>query len=128
MRGHVIIKKKKKKKKALGEYLIDDVVDNLMEGKIRKEWQNSKVVFIPKPTKDLALLKVCRPITFINCIGKLGETVGAYELQQAGLLHRYQFGSLNGRSTIDVVFCEVIRVQRCFSAIVKAGWGLGDVK
>ena len=44
-------------KSVLGEYLIDDVVDNLMEGKIPKEWQDPKVVFIPKPNRDMELLK-----------------------------------------------------------------------
>ena len=44
-------------KSVLGEYLIDDVVDNLIEGKIPKEWQDSKLVFIPKPNRALALLK-----------------------------------------------------------------------
>ena len=97
-------------KSVLGEYLIDDVVDNLMEDKISKEWQNSKVVFIPKPNRDLALLKAWRPITLINCIGKLGEKVVVDELQQAGLLHRHQFGSVKGRSAIDAVFREVTRV------------------
>ena len=115
-------------KSVLGEYLIDDVVDNLMEGKIPKEWQNSKVVFIPKPNRALAHLKAWRPITLINCIGKLGEKVVADELQQAGLLHRQQFGSVKGRSAIDAVFHEVTRVQRCLSAGGKAGWGLWDVK
>ena len=115
-------------KSVLCEYLIDNVVDNLMEGKIPKEWQNSKVVFIPKPNRDLAILKAWRPITLINCIGKLGEKVVADELQQAGLLHRHQFGSVKGRSAIDVVFCEVTRVQRCQSVGGKAGWGLGNVK
>ena len=89
-------------KSILGEYVIDDVVDNLMEGKFPKEWQDSKVVFIPKPTRDLALLKAWRPITLINCIGKLGEKVVADELQQASLLHRHQFGSVKGRSAIDI--------------------------
>ena len=99
-----------------------------MEGKTHKEWQNSKVVFIPKPNRDLALLKAWCPITLINCIGKLGEKVVADELQQAGLLHRHQFGSVKGRSAIDAVFREVTRVQRCLSAGRKAGWGLWDVK
>ena len=97
----------------LGEYLIDDVVDNLMECKIPKEWQDSKVVFIPKLNRYLALLKAWRPITHINYIGKLGEKIVVDELQQAGLLHRRQFGSVKGRSPIDAVFREVTRVQRC---------------
>ena len=85
-------------------------------------------MFIPKPNRDLALLKAWRPITLINCIGKLGKQVVADKLQQAGLLHRHQFGSVKGRSTVDEVFREVTRVQRCLSAGGKAGWGRWDVK
>ena len=44
-------------KTVLGEYLISEVVDNLLEGRIAKEWQQSKVVFISKPKRDLTLLK-----------------------------------------------------------------------
>ena len=98
-------------KSVLGEFLIDDVVDNLMEGKIPKEWQNSKVGFISKPNRDLALLKAWCPITLINCFGKLGEKVVADELQQAVLLHRHQFGSVKGKLAMDAVFGEVRRVQ-----------------
>ena len=115
-------------KSVLGKYLIDDVVDNLMEGTIPKEWQDSKVVFIPKPNRDLALLKAWRPITLIYCIGKLWEKVVADEIQQAGLLHRHKFGSVKGSSAIDAVFREVTRVQPCLAAGGKAGWGLWDVK
>ena len=86
------------------------------------------MVFIPKPNRDLALLKAWRPITLINCIGKLREKVVADELHQAGLLHRHQFGSVKRRLAIDAVFREVTRVQQCLSAGGKAGWGLWDVK
>ena len=97
----------------LGEYLIYQGVGNLLEWRIPKEWQKSKVVFIPKPKRDLNLLKAWRPITLINCIGKLGERVVADELQNEGLLHKHQFGSVKGRSAIDAVFREVTTVQRC---------------
>ena len=49
-------------------------------------------------------------------------------LQQAGLLHKHQFGSVKGRSGIDAVFREVTRVQRCLLAGGKVGWDLWDVK
>ena len=95
-----------------------------MEVRILKEWQKSKVVFIPKPKRNLTLLKAWQPITLINCIGKLGKKVVANELQNAGLLHRHQFGSVKGRSAIDAVFREVTRVQRYLSEGGKSGWGL----
>ena len=79
------------------------------------------MVFIPKLGKDHTQLKAWRPITLINCIGKLGEKVVVEELQQANLLHRHQFGSVKGRSAIDAVFREVTRVPRCLSNKGSAG-------
>ena len=103
------------------------VAINLTMSSIPKEWQDSKVVFIPKPGKDHRQLKAWQPITFINCIGKLGEKVVAEELQAGNLLHRLHFGSVEGRSAIDAVFKEVARVQGCLMRKGKAGWGLWDV-
>ena len=36
----------------LGDELMKEVAGNLTRGRIPKEWQNSKVVMIPKPGKD----------------------------------------------------------------------------
>jgi len=36
----------------LGSELIGEVAENLINGRIPKEWQHSKVVMIPKPGKD----------------------------------------------------------------------------
>ena len=108
-------------KTPLGRALMGQVAQQLAAGTVPREWQDSKVVCIPKPGKDHTQLKAWRPITLINCIGKLGEKVVAEELQQANLLHRHQFGSVKGRSVIDAVFREVTRVQRCLSNKGSAG-------
>ena len=63
-------------KSVLGEYLINNMVDNLIEGKIRKEWQNSKVVFIPKPKRDLALFFFFFFISVLACGLDHGEAPG----------------------------------------------------
>ena len=115
-------------KTPLGKVLMEQVVQQLATGTIPRQWQDSKVGFIPKPGKDHTQLKAWRPITLSNCIGKLGEKVVAEELQKANLLHRHQFGSVKGRSAIDAVFREVTRVQQCLSNKGSAGWGLWDVK
>ena len=64
----------------LGEQLMVQVAINLTMGTIPKEWQDSKVVFIPKLSKDHTQLKHWRPINLINCVGKLVEKVVAEEL------------------------------------------------
>ena len=50
----------------MGEQLMVQVATNLTMGSIPKEWQDSKVVFIPKPGKDHTQLKAWRPITVSN--------------------------------------------------------------
>ena len=50
---------------------------NLWKGRIPREWQNSKVVIIPKLGKDHEKTKEWRLINLINCISKLGEKVVA---------------------------------------------------
>ena len=104
------------------------VATNLTMGSIPKEWQDSKVVFIPKPGKNHTQLRAWRPIILINCIGKLGEKAVGEESQVGNLLHRLQFGSVKGRSAIDAVFRDGARVQGCLARKGKAEWGHWDVK
>jgi len=112
----------------LGRELIGEVVENLINGTIPKEWQYSKVVMISKPGKDHGKTKGWRPINLINCVGKLGEKVVADRLQESGLLHRHQFGSVKGRSAIEAALRVVTRAQRCMAAERAVGWNFWDVK
>ena len=109
--SYKILKAATNLKTTLGSALMLQVATSLSTGSVPMEWQQSKVVFIPKPGKDHTQLKSWRSITLINCIGKLGEKVVADKLQEAGLLHGLQFGSVKNRSAIDTVFREVTRVQ-----------------
>ena len=61
----------------LGRELIEEVVDNLWRETIPDAWRQRRVVFIPKPGRDLTLAKNWRPLNLINCVGKLGEKVVA---------------------------------------------------
>ena len=61
----------------LGREVITEVAISLREGWIPEEWQLSKMVFIPKPSKDHRVAKGWSPINLINCIGKLAEKVVA---------------------------------------------------
>jgi len=98
----------------LGDELMKEVAGNLARGRrIPKEWQNSKVVMIPKPGKDYNKTKGWRPINLINCIGKLVEKVVANRLQESGLLHQHQFGSVKGRSVTEATLRVVTKAQRC---------------
>ena len=68
----------------LGQELVDEVVDNLVNGVIPPAWREMRVVFIPKPRRDLSLTKSWKPLNLINCVGKLGEKVVADQIQDFG--------------------------------------------
>jgi len=63
----------------LGSELIGEVAENLINGKIPKEWQHSKVVMIPKPRKDHVKTKAWRPIVMgdanSSTAGRLTESI-----------------------------------------------------
>ena len=101
-----------------GEELLIQMAKQLEMGRAPSDWQLSQVVMIPKPGKDHTQLKGWCPINLINCVCKLGEKVVADELQEAGLFHRHQYGSIKGRSAVEPVFREVVRAQR---ALAKKG-------
>ena len=109
----------------LGQELVDEVVDNLIFGIIPPAWREIRVVFIPKPGRDISLTKSWRPLNLINCVGKLGEKVVADRIQDYGgdLFHHLQFGSVRGRSAIDVLYRSVVKVRRCLDAGGAVGWG-----
>ena len=109
----------------LSRDLVDKVVDNLVYGVIPPVWREMRVVFIPKPGRDLTLTKSWRPLNFINCVGKLGEKVVADRIQDYGkdLFHHLQFGSVRGRSAVDILYRSVVRARRCLDAGGGVGWG-----
>ena len=114
----------------LGRELIDEMVDNLWRGVIPAAWRQMRVVFIPKPGRDLTVAKNWRPLNLINCVGKLGEKVVADRIQDYAdeLFHRLQFGSVRGRSAVDVLYRSVVRVRACMDKGGSVGWGFWDVK
>ena len=114
----------------LGRELIDEVVDNLWRGVILAAWRQMRVVFIPRPGRDLSVARNWRPLNLINCVGKLGEKVVADRIQDYGdeLFHRWQYGSVRGRSAVDVLYRSVLKVRACIHKGGGVGWGFCDVK
>ena len=108
--------------------LIREVAENLVNGNIHKEWQHSKVVMIPKPVKDHSKTEGWRPTNLFNCIGKLGEKVVADRLQESGLLHRHQLGTVKGRSAMEAALRVITKAQRCMAGEGGVGWNFWDVK
>ena len=86
-------------------------------------FKESVSVIIPKPNKpDYSIPKAYRPIALLNTVGKLLTKILANRLQhdaaQYGLLHRDQFGGIQGHSTIDagLVLTDFISEHR------ERGW------
>ena len=73
------------------------------------------MVFIPKPGHDLTVTKSWRPLNLINYVGKLGEKVVVDRIQDFGghLFHHLQFGSVWGRSAVDVLYRSVVKTRQC---------------
>ena len=63
-------------------------------------------------------------------MGKLGEKVVADRIQDFGgeLFHHLQFGSVRGRSTVDVLYRSVMRARSHMNEWGGVGWGFWDVK
>ena len=107
-----------------------EIVDNLARGVIPPAWREMQVVFIPKPGRDLTLAKNWRPLNLINCVGKWGEKIVADRIQdfRGDLFHHLQFGSVKGRSAVDVLSRSVVKATRCIDEGGDVGWGFGEVK
>ena len=110
--------------------LIEEIVDYLACGVIPPAWREMQVVFIQKPGRDLTLAKNWRPLNLINCVGKLREKVVADRIQDIGgdLFHHLQFGSVKGRSAVDMLYRSVVKARRCIDEGGEVGWGFLDVK
>jgi len=54
----------------------------------------------------------------------LGEKVVANRLQESGLLHKHQFGSVKGRSVTEAALRVVPKAQRYMARGEAVGWGL----
>ncbi|KAF8638112.1 hypothetical protein AX14_010227 [Amanita brunnescens Koide BX004] len=86
-------------------------------------FKDSISVIIPKPNKpDYSIPKAYRPIALLNTLGKLLTKILANRLQhdaaQYSILHRDQFGGIQGHSTIDagLVLTDFISEHR------ERGW------
>ncbi|KAF8644940.1 hypothetical protein AX14_009330 [Amanita brunnescens Koide BX004] len=86
-------------------------------------FKDSVSVIIPKPGKpDYSIPKAYRPIALLNMVGKLLTKILANRMQhdaaQYNLLHRDQFGGIQGHSTIDagLVLTDFISEHR------ERGW------
>lgn len=114
----------------LGRELIEGVVGHLHAGVIPNPYSKMRVVYIPKLGRDLMLAKNWRPLNLINCVGRLVEKVVPDSITDLGgeLFHCLQYGSVQGRSAIDVLYKSVRKARHCIDGGGIVGWGFCDMK
>ena len=84
-------------------------------------WHNAKVVILPKPLRpDYSLPKAYRPISLLECTGKLLEKIMAKrvtsDINLYSLLPSNQFGSRDYHSAVDAVMCLVHQAEGAIHA------------
>lgn len=88
----------------------------LRHGGFPAAWQIAKCVPIPKPGKtDLSQPKSLRPISLLSCLGKIFETILAYQIAEAaeicGALTSREFGCRKHLSAIDALMTTITTTQ-----------------
>ena len=91
----------KKNWKKISKPVTDSIHKSIMEGEMSLDQKRATITLIPKPGKDLKLLKNWRPLSLLNCDYKIYAKVMAIRLQTAlnKLISPDQSGGIKGRST-----------------------------
>jgi hypothetical protein len=98
---------------------ITKVVDSLISsGSWPQTLKESLTVVIPKPNKtDFTVAKSYRPIALLNTFAKLVTKVLASKMQSDAclhsLLHPFQMGGIQKRSTLDAAACLIHVLSAC---------------
>jgi hypothetical protein len=113
-------------------------VVNLLEACLRtghhpRLWKEAVVAVIPKPKRsDYTLAKNFRPISLLECLGKLLEKVVAKliyrDMTKHNLIPTTQFGGRNASSTLDAGLALLHDIQSAHQAGLRAGILLFDIQ
>ena len=96
-------------------------------------WKEAVVCVIPKPNRaDYTLAKNFRPISLLECLGKLLEKVVAKliyrDMSNHDLVPATQFGGRNASSTLDAGLTLLHDIQAAHQAGLRAGMLLFDIQ
>jgi hypothetical protein len=115
-----------------------DRITNLLNACLRaghhpRLWKEAVVCVIPKPNRvDYTLAKNFRPISLLECLGKLLEKVVAKliyrDMSRYPLVPNTQFGGRNASSTLDVGLTLLHDIQSAHQAGLRAGILLFDIQ
>jgi hypothetical protein len=101
------------------KFIIDTYNECLNLGYFPAAWKTTKTVIIPKPGKSKQYIENYRPITLINCLGKVLEKMITNRLtshlERTGVLPMHQAGFRIGRSTTEHIFNLTEKVSENFA-------------
>jgi Reverse transcriptase (RNA-dependent DNA polymerase) len=105
----------------------------LKAGHHPRPWKEAIVCVIPKPNRaDYTLAKNYRPISLLECLGKLLEKVVAKiiysDMAKYALVPTTQFGGRNASSTLDAGLTLLHDIQAAHSSKLKAGLLLFNIQ
>jgi hypothetical protein len=105
----------------------------LKAGHHPRPWKEAIVCVVPKPNRaDYTLAKNFRPISLLECLGKLLEKIVAKiiyrEITKHALVPTTQFGGRNASSTLDAGLTLLHDVQAAQKAGLRTGLLLFDIQ
>src|SRR5713226_7420058 len=98
-----------------------------------RPWKEAVMCIIPKPNRaDYTLTKNFRPISLLECLGKLLEKIVAKmiyrEMSKHALVPTMQFGGRNTSSTLDAGLTLLHDIQAMHRTGLRAGLLLFDIQ
>ena len=113
--------------------LLGLIVACLKAGHHPRQWKEAVVCVIPKPKRaDYTLAKNFRPISLLECLGKLLEKVVAKiiykEMETHALVPSNQFGGRNASSTLDAGLTLLHDIRAAHQAGLRTGLLLFDIQ
>lgn len=101
-------------------------------GYFPKAWKVARVVAIPKPNKDPTLASNYRPISLLNCVGKVFEALILTKLLEYAddnsILINQQFGFRYGHSTVQQILRLIEEISFDFNKDISSGLVLLDIE
>lgn len=115
------------------ERLVNLISACLRAGHHPRLWKEAIVCVIPKPNRaDYTLAKNFRPISLLECLGKLLEKVVAKiiysEMAKYALVPTTQFGGRNASSTLDAGLTLLHDIQAAQKTKLRTGLLLFDIQ
>lgn len=114
------------------EWLVEIFNDCLRVGYFPKIWKIAKIIPIPKPGKDPVMATSYRPISLLNCLGKLFEKIVSDRflqfLEENQIIVNHQFGFRRNHSTVHQILRLTEKISLDFNQDLSSAMVTLDVE